>query len=458
MDDSAFDSRGLFRMDRRRSHMRTHPHNPLEMGVLGSRGLLKKSEFIMLIGDALISLGLKGTANHLERATGVSAKLRNFFPSEFLVPERRLECLLERTLIIDRTYCDYHNVSDGDMSLYSDHHCGMHKIPSKTVQTLEEHTDEVWFLKFSHDGKYLASSSKDKSAIIWEMDAQEKFSEKHKLVGHEKPVVMVLWSPDDKQVATCGENEVIKRWAVESGEYIQSYERNGVGSVSCGWFHDGSGIIAGMTDRSICLWNLDGTEIVHEQGQGEQKLSDVAMTTDGKWLVSMGMKGEIVFVDRQTGGVGKKVVSEEDMITSFSLSEDNHYILLNLSTKKITLWFIDLDEPEEFHNVPETGLFIRSCFGGYNDSFIASGNEDRQVKKSLSIVYSKREMEKKMSDLSLFLQVYIWHRTKTLEPFTLRGHSGAVNCVSWNPINLHMLASASDDGTIRIWGLDTKLK
>lgn len=36
-------------------------------------------------------------------------------------------------------------------------------------QILEAHTDEVWFLQFSHDGKYLASSSKDQSAIIWEV-------------------------------------------------------------------------------------------------------------------------------------------------------------------------------------------------------------------------------------------------------------------------------------------------
>lgn len=38
-------------------------------------------------------------------------------------------------------------------------------------QILEEHTDEVWFLQFSHDGKYLASSSKDQSAIIWEVSS-----------------------------------------------------------------------------------------------------------------------------------------------------------------------------------------------------------------------------------------------------------------------------------------------
>lgn len=37
------------------------------------------------------------------------------------------------------------------------------------VQVLEVHDDEVWFLQFSHDGRYLASSSKDRTAIIWEV-------------------------------------------------------------------------------------------------------------------------------------------------------------------------------------------------------------------------------------------------------------------------------------------------
>lgn len=37
-------------------------------------------------------------------------------------------------------------------------------------QVLLAHLDEVWFLQFSNNGKYLASSSYDRSAIIWEVN------------------------------------------------------------------------------------------------------------------------------------------------------------------------------------------------------------------------------------------------------------------------------------------------
>uniref|UniRef100_M4EK90 Uncharacterized protein n=1 Tax=Brassica campestris TaxID=3711 RepID=M4EK90_BRACM len=210
----------------------------------------------------------------------VKKKLQELLPIGVLVPERSLEYLLDDDLDTQRGQCGFHNVRDSDLSLFSYHYCDKRKIPSETLQVLSEHTDKVWFLTFSHDGKCLASSSKDKTAILWEMDADGKFRQKHKLVGHEKPVVAM---------------------------------------------------------KPLYLWEYDG----HKR-----------------------------------------------------------------------TWFI-------------------SCFGGYDEDFIASGSEDSQV--------------------------YIWHVAKGLRPCrVLRRHSGAVNCVSWNPADIHMLASGSDDRTIRIWGLAKK--
>ena len=39
-----------------------------------------------------------------------------------------------------------------------------------TIRTLTEHTDEVWFCKFSPDGTKLATGSKDGNLIIYDVD------------------------------------------------------------------------------------------------------------------------------------------------------------------------------------------------------------------------------------------------------------------------------------------------
>ncbi|TYI49084.1 hypothetical protein E1A91_D12G011900v1 [Gossypium mustelinum] len=355
-------------------------------------------------------------------------KLQKLLPAAIMIPEKRLEHLVERALDVQREACVFHNTSDSDLSLYSDHQCGKNQIPSQTLQILEAHKNEVWFVQFSHNGKYLGSSSKDHSAIIWEVKENGQVLLKHTLCGHQKPVLIVSWSPDDSQILTCGQDEVIRRWDVSSGECLHVYEKTGVGLISCGWFPDGRGIFAGITDKSICLWDLDGRDLECWKGQRTLRISDMAITDDGKRIISVCRESAILLLDREAKF--DRLIEEVDMITSFSLSKDNKFLLVNLMNQEIHLWSIEGDPKliSEYKGHKRTRFVIRSCFGGLDQSFIASGSEDSQV--------------------------YIWHRCSGELLLALPGHSGAVNCVSWNPGNLHMLASASDDGTIRIWGLD----
>ncbi|KAF3784909.1 WD repeat-containing protein 26 [Nymphaea thermarum] len=371
--------------------------------VLGNKGLLHRSTRFRLLEE-----------------------LQKLLPPAVMVPERRLEYLVEQALTVQRESCIFHNSVDSALSLYTDHQCGRDQIPTKTIQVLQKHCDEVWFLQFSHNGKYLATASQDCTTMIWKINNHSEVSLRHVLAGHRKPVSFVSWSPDDHQLLTCGIEEVVRCWDIESGNCLQIYEKSGLGLVSCGWFPGGTKLFTGVNDKSICVWDLDGMEVDWWKGQRAVKMSDMVFMNEGT-IISMNKETSILLQNRETKA--ERVILEDNSITSFSVSKDERYILVNLSNQEIHLWSIK-DDPRlmaKYKGHKRTRLDIRSCFGGSEESFVASGSEDSLV--------------------------YIWHRGtgKLLEK--LPGHSGAVNSVSWNPVNPHMFASASDDWTVRVWGL-----
>jgi WD40 repeat protein len=83
-----------------------------------------------------------------------------------MLPPRRLPLLLEQAQAQQRAQCLYHTHGNA-ISLLEDHACSRADFPVLTTQILAEHEHEVWNVLWSHDGRYLASASKDRSAILW---------------------------------------------------------------------------------------------------------------------------------------------------------------------------------------------------------------------------------------------------------------------------------------------------
>lgn len=86
-----------------------------------------------------------------------------------MIPQRRLATLLHQAREYQHSRCVYHNspLESSTFSLYTDHHCNKSDFPNTTTTILQGHSDEVWNLQWSHDGSYLATCGKDKTAIIW---------------------------------------------------------------------------------------------------------------------------------------------------------------------------------------------------------------------------------------------------------------------------------------------------
>ncbi|RRT68351.1 hypothetical protein B296_00010594 [Ensete ventricosum] len=411
--------------------------------MIGPKGVIKKTEFVRTITKALYSLGYDRTGAVLEEESGIPlySSMVNLFRKQvlegnwdeslitlhkiglddenvlksvsFLILEQKFFEILEKNKImeaLETLRSEITPLSINKKRVHEFSSCivspsqrilvGFADVGTETLKprmklleelqkmlpstdlgtvVLQEHHDEVWFLQFSNQGKYLASSSNDKSAIIWEVREDGELTLKHKLIGHKKSVLMVAWSPDDSQLLTCGMEEAVRRWDVHSGECLYVYEKTGLGLISCGWFLHGKQLFSGVTDKTICFWDLDGKELDSWKGQRTSKISDVAVTKDGRQIISMCQETVILLLDRETKI--QTLIEEEQTITSFLLSEDDNFLLVNLINQEIHLWNVRNDPKlvTTYKGHKRSRFLIRSCFGGLEQAFIASGSEDSQV-------------------------------------------------------------------------------
>jgi len=154
-----------------------------------------------------------------------------------MIPPRRFVTLLDQARLHQISQCIYHNapITPQHFSLYADHTCDTDLFPRITI--LQVHTDEVWSLEWSHNGKFLASASKDKSVIIWSVgvrifpnlsvfgppyavspmsqpNSNPDISLHLHLRDHQFPVGCLAWSLDDTILLSSCE-QLIKMWNAE---------------------------------------------------------------------------------------------------------------------------------------------------------------------------------------------------------------------------------------------------
>lgn len=146
-------------------------------------------------------------------------------------------------------------------------------------------------------------------------------------------------------------------------------------------------------------------------------------------------------------------IQEDHPVMAFSVNKADRLALLNVATQGVHLWDLhDRCLVRKFQGVTQGHFTIHSCFGGNNQDFVASGSEGMRF-KFYTIFICNADMHL-ISDN----KVYIWHIKQEIPIATLEGHTRTVNCVSWNPVYHEMLASVSDDNTVRIWGPSKKYR
>jgi len=266
-----------------------------------------------------------------------------------------------------------------------------------TLYVYHGHSAEVFTVRWSPNGKSVASGGLDGTVQVWDAATGVPLFT-HPSSTPRDVVRCLAWSPDGKRIAfgidNLDENSSIKVSDVVYGNDIFT-------------FRDYSSL-----GRTV-LWSPDGTRIVAGADNISSSESVIAIwdSTTGNRVFSFSSHFVIPYP-----GLGSPL--------ALAWSPDGTHIAASMPDNTVKIWDVTARKLLFTYRVHGVNAVVWSP----DSKNIASAGSDKTVQ--------------------------VWEAATGKLFFTYRGHANRVNIVAWSPDGRH-IASGSDDKTVQIWEATT---
>ncbi|BAY20241.1 WD-40 repeat-containing protein (plasmid) [Anabaenopsis circularis NIES-21] len=324
---------------------------------------------------------------------------------------------------------------------------------------LQGHNAGVTSVSFSPNGQIIATASRDETIKLWNIDGTLLKT----LQGHSAGVTSVSFSPNGQIISTASSDKTIKLWSID-GTLLKTLQghRASINSVS---FSPNGKMLASASgdvftdDKTVKLWSINGTLLKTLQGHTDN-VNSVSFSPDGKMLASASDDGTVRLWNIN-GTLLKTLKWQGHYIEGVSFSPNGKIIAaLDGLGNEVKFWSIDGKELKTFKSEMFGRYSVRGS-GQLSISFrpngqqIASSGGDSAVRIwPVDDVYNWI-FDNKKNTLSPSLTQDVDNKEIKTYPLLLTGHSGQVTSVNFSP-DSKTLASASSDGSVKLWKLDTK--
>ncbi|ORX50101.1 WD40 repeat-like protein [Hesseltinella vesiculosa] len=307
------------------------------------------------------------------------------------------------------------------------------------VQTLD-HTSVVCCVKFSQDGRYLATGCNRVTYIYEVMSGKPVCMLRDENAGKDGDLYIrsVCFSPDGKYLATGAEDKMIRIWDIEKQRIRFKLTGHEQDIYSLDFSRDGRIVVSGSGDRTARIWSMADGKLLHklEIIDNEQKdpgVTSVAISPDCR-LVAAGSLDKMVRVwDAYDGRLLDKLEGHKDSVYSVAFMPDGAMLVSGSLDKTLKLWQLGNNKDRDTRN------HCKVTFSGHKDfvlsvactpdgKWVVSGSKDRGVQ--------------------------FWDPRTGQTQFMLQGHKNSVISVAVSPTGRPLFATGSGDNRARIWSYD----
>ncbi|MEA3333676.1 MAG: WD40 repeat domain-containing protein [Pseudomonadota bacterium] len=285
------------------------------------------------------------------------------------------------------------------------------------------HSERVYCVTFSPDGRYLVSGSVNRQVNVWEVGTT-KLSDYMR--GHTKFVWSLAFAPDGKTLASTSGDGTVFLWDIEKRCHFRIEESHYaivLPLYGVAYSPQNDYFAAGCADGVVRLWSTTSKRPPWKLKGHKSEIYSVAFSPDGRFLASGG-NDSTVRIWNVADKCEEEILSRPGCrVTSVIFSPDG--CLLAYASTNTHIYIVNLADGESRILSGHQGLVWSIDFSP-DSRLLISGSNDRSVR---------------LWDVESGQQIQI-----------LESHQNDVNSVAFSPDGL-LAASASDDRTVRVWDL-----
>jgi WD40 repeat protein/pimeloyl-ACP methyl ester carboxylesterase len=292
----------------------------------------------------------------------------------------------------------------------------------ENLHTLSGHSQSVHSVAVFSNGTRAISASSDGTMKVWNLDTNEVVQT---LLGHSFRVISVVVLPNEKYAISTSADLTLKLWDIDTGKVVQTLIGHSDWVTSVAVRPDARQAISASYDRTLKIWNLDVSEVIQTSTEQVYYVTSVAVLSNGKRAISTSNDGTLKVWNLDTGKVLQTLAGHSEAVLSVAVLPDEKRAISASDDKTLKLW--DLN----------TGEVIRTLTG-HTDSV-----------KSVKVLSNGKHAISASQDKTLKL----WDLDTGEATQTISGHKYTVNSVAVFSDDNRVI-SASNDKTLKVWDLN----